>query len=574
MKTTNYIRFAAAAFAAIAALACSKAETAEPEAGNPEIPQKTPFTITAAFDDSAPRTSDASPETRVSMADNGTTAIELKWKANDKIYVVNENSTTAYAFTVQSVSADGKTASFAAPDGYPEGAPAYAVHRGTGSYGTLDPTSVYSSYGYALDASDLPNLFTLYAKYDATTKRLVFKPFLAVLKLNVSLPEAVSGRLSNIRIGAKDGSNIFYNSSTYDITGETPVRTYSSLVAFLAFSGSRSISGGTATVYISLHPGTELAGKQLEITLVAGDYAYTATITGGTLEAGKCYPLTLGAGKWTVGGKMYEGGTGSADDPYQIKNETNLRALARATSAGWSHSGKYFRLENDILNIATSEADPWIPIDGFNGDFNGNGKTIEGTFCLSDNSFYPGFFGSVSKPIYDLTLQGDVIYKGTANTTEIGIGAIAGYSSSSATLTNCKHIGSVSAENPNLTSGLRIGGIVGRSDANISGCVQNGGTISVNAPNAGVRAGGICGYFYGSSMAMHTSRNESNITVTGKSPSYAGALVGYNSGTVYSCSTFLETLTITVNGTQQSSVKAIGGASIDKAEMQPCDQTH
>ena len=204
-----------------------------------------------------------------------------------------------------------------------------AVHRGTGTFSKLDPTSVSSKSGYAIDTG-LPNLFTLYAKYDATTKRLVFKPLMSVLKLNVTLPEAVSGRLSNIRIGAKDSSPIFYN-STYNITGETAVRSGSSMVASLAFLGTRSISEGRVTVYISMNPGTELAGKQLEITLVAGDYAYTATITGGTLEAGKCYPLTLGAGKWTVGGKMYEGGTGSnADDPYQIENETNLRALAQA----------------------------------------------------------------------------------------------------------------------------------------------------------------------------------------------------------------------------------------------------
>lgn len=567
MKTTNYIRFAAAALAAIAALACSKAETAEPEAGNPEIPPKTPFTITAAFDDGADRTSDPSPQTRVSMEDDGVSRIALKWKTDDKIYVVNENSTTVYTFTVQSVSADGKSASFAAPDGYPESAPAYAVHRGTGTFSKLDPTSVSSKSGYALDTG-LPNLFTLYAKYDAETKRLVFKPLMSVLKLNVTLPEAVSGRLFNIRIGAKDSSPIFYN-STYNITGETAVRSGSSMVTSLAFYSSGSISGGTATVYISMDPGTELAGKQLEITLVAGDYAYTATITAGTLDAGRCYPLTLPAGKWTAGGKMYEGGTGaSKDDPYQIKNETNLRALAQATRAGWNHSGKYFRLENDISGIETSEAEPWLPISTFNGDFNGNAKTIAGTFHLADNDTYPGFFGYVSKPIYDLTLQGDVIYKGTANASAIYVGAIAGNcSSTSAALTGCKHIGAVSAENPNLTLGLYIGGIVGLNAANISGCVQTGGTVTANAPNSSVNAGGICGYFSYKLAAIHTSRNESNITVTDSSSgSYAGALVGRNSGTVYSCSTFLETLMISVNDTPQSPLKAIGyGNAVDES---------
>lgn len=302
MKTTNYTRFAAAAFAAIAALACSKAETAEPEAGNPEIPQKTPFTITAAFDDGEDRTSDPSPETRISMVDDGVTAIKLTWKTDDKIYVVNDNSTTVYAFTVQSVSADGKTASFAAPDSYPEGAtPAYALHQGTVSYTSFDPAKVLCFCYFKSSASNLSNNFPLYAKYDAAAKRLVFKSLMSVLKLNVTLPEAVSGSLDRLRISSKNNASIFYIGSMYDITGDKPERSNSNMDHYSQPTGVVQLSGGTTTsIYISLDPGTELAGKQLEITLTIAGVNYTAAITGGSLEAGKCYPLTLGAEKWTA----------------------------------------------------------------------------------------------------------------------------------------------------------------------------------------------------------------------------------------------------------------------------------
>lgn len=566
MKTS--FRFAAAALAALAALACSKVETADPDnTPSPDTSGKTPFTLTAAIDTPA-------PASRVAMEDDGTTAIDLKWTAGDQIYVINGNGTseTIYTFTVANISADGKTASFTCPD-YPDDAtPAYAIHQGTRSFSAFNPASIGLNTSYALSASAaaLASNFTLYAKYDPVGKRLLFKPFMAVLKLNVTLPEAVSGTLTNIRIGSGENSKIFFNNDSYNITGEQPEHTSSIMTASKQFSGSASISGGSATVYLQMHPGTELAGHPLDITLVAGSYAYTASVTGGALETGKCYPLTLPAARWTVGGKIYEGGAGTQDDPYLLKTATNLQALSHATRADWN-TYRYFRLENDIADIATTSSDPWLPIGtgeySFNGHFNGNGKTIRGTFHLSDKDGTSlGLFGSAySSDISDLTLDGEVIYRGTATlSTPLNIGAIAGQSGA---LTNCKHIGSLTAENTATSRGLYVGGIVGYCDKNITGCTQQGGTITGNAPQSNVTAGGICGSFDSSSTQMHTCRSESDITVTSSSSKYIGALVGDNLGTVYSCSTFLASITITVNGEQQSPLKAIGyGNALDTSE--------
>lgn len=564
MKTS--FRFAAAALAALAALACSEVETADPDnTPSPGTSGKTSFTLTAAID--APATA-----SRVAMEDDGATAIDLNWKAGDKIYVINGSGTseTVYTFTVANISADGKTASFTCPDYPADATPAYAIHQGTRSYSAFNPASIDPNTSYALSAAALASNFTLYAKYDPAGKRLLFKPFTAILKLNVTLPEAVSGMLSNIRIGSGENSKIFFNSNSYNITGEQPELTSSMMSASKQFTGSASISGGSATVYLQMHPGTELAGHPLDITLVAGSYAYTASVTGGALEAGKCYPLTLPAARWTVGGKIYEGGAGTQDDPYLLKTATNLQALSHATRAGWNtYISRYYRLENDIADIATSSSDPWLPI-SFNGHFDGNGKTIRGTFHLSDkDGTHLGLFGSASSSsdISDLTLDGEVIYRGTATLdTPLNIGAIAGRSDA---LTNCKHIGSLTAENTTTFRGLYVGGIAGYCGKNITGCTQQGGTISVNAPQSTVYAGGICAYFSSSSAQMHTCRSESNITVTEYSSSFGfrGALVGNNSGTVYSCSTFLESITITVNGKQQSPLKAIGyGNALDTSE--------
>ena len=360
-----------------------------------------------------------------------------------------------------------------------------------------------------------------------------FKPFNAVLKL--TLPEGASGTLSQVRIGSADGSQIFYSGS-FDITSGEAVRKGSAMTSRINLQGFSSFTGNTKqSIYLSFSPGTELSGQALEIGLVAGNSVYTATIRGANLEAGKCYPLTLGAAKWTAR-KIYEGGTGAAGSPFEMANETNLRALACAVRVGETYYGKYFKLTGDISGIRTSEAEPWLPIGSdecyFGGNFDGNGHTVSGTFYLSDKAGYSlGFFGEIyNSKLSNLTLKGDVIYNGSNSTTTC-LGAIAGKCNGSSTIT---------------------------------GCTRSDGTISANTPNASLYAGGIAGYLYQSSSAMHTCRNECDIAVMGNFV-YAGALAGLNRGKVYSCSIFPEDLTITVNGTPQNPAKAIGGGnSVDE----------
>lgn len=569
MKQT--LRFAAAAVTVLAAFACSKDDAATPETGNPG--STAPYTLTAAFGES--------PETRISMDDTGS-AIELKWKAGDKIFVVNSNaygSTSAgtlYTFTASDVSADGKTAAFTCAD-YPEdAAPAYAIHRGTKSYTSFNPTSAAVNNNLTLATSSLPDVFPLYARYDAETQKLVFAPLCAVLKLNVTLPAGVSGKLSNLRLNSADGEAIFYQSS-YDITQDPVVRSSpTSIQSEHLCTGTETLSDGTTqSLYIPIRPGSELSGRDLEVSLLVGNSLYSAPIKGGNLEAGKCYPLTLPESKWS-GGAIYESGAGTSAGPYMIENEAQLRALAKAVRAGQTFFNKNFQLKNDIENIVTSIEKPWMPIGTsqgrFEGKFNGDGKTVSGVFYLSDKDGERlGFFGTGSGPISNLTVDGDIIYRSTtpkvSSAFGIDIGGISG--ATSYPMTNCTHIGSMIAENTEYTGKLQMGGIVGAPSSHITGCTQRGGTISANIPKGSGQIGGIVGDNASSVVAIHTCHSESSITVKGKSATSfnAGALVGNNKGMVYGCSTFSNALTITVNDTAQSPVKAIGsGNPIDETE--------
>ena len=99
----------------------------------------------------------------------------------------------------------------------------------------------------------MPNNYPLWACYDAETRQLKFKPFNAVLKLNITLPEGAAGTLSNIRIGSADGSEIFY-ADAYDITSGEAVRTGSTMSARINLTGSLSFTGNTEkSVYCLLY---------------------------------------------------------------------------------------------------------------------------------------------------------------------------------------------------------------------------------------------------------------------------------------------------------------------------------
>lgn len=569
MNTKPILRYAAAAAAALAALACSKDDAANPEPGNPDTPgTSAPYTITATMADA--------PETRISATDDGSSKIELKWKAGDKIYVVNSSEKgsssagTLYTFTFAGSSSDGKTASFTAPDGY-SGTPAYAVHRGNFPLSSFDPASI-SSYitNYLPSISALPDNYSLWACYDAETWQLKFKPFNAVLKLNITLPEGAAGTLSNMRIGSADGSEIFY-ADYYDITSGEAVRKSSRMNNRIDLTGSLSFTGNTEkSVYLSVRPGTELSGQTLEIDLLVGSSVCTATIKGGRLEAGKCYPLTLGTAKWTAR-KIYESGTGAQNDPYRITTETNLRALARAvrTRPNYGNSGKYFLLTGDISGIQTSETEPWLPIGTgasyFGGNFDGGNHTVGGTFQFSDkDGTNLGLFGHCTggSSISNLTLAGDVAYSGARTATTVNLGGIAGYCEG--TITGCTHTGALTATNAQADM-IYAGGIAGYYGGTIiTGCTQQNGNIRVNAGSS-TYVGGIVGYMYKSSSVMHTCHNSaSSIEATAQYGVNAGALVGSNNGTVYSYSTFTG-LTITEKGTQQDPVRAIGyGNPVDE----------
>lgn len=580
----NSILYFAAAIAVLSLHACSKDDIAAP--GN-----TAPYTISASIDNTH--------KSRISMEDNNTTAVELKWKSTDKIYVVNSSSegstsnNTLFTFTVKAISADGKTASFTCPN-YPVGAtPAYALHQGESTHSTFNPASAIVYFNYIVAPDDLGSLadgFPLYAQPNSAGV-LEFRPALGMLKLDITLPPTAEGEIMGLRIATKDRSRNLYNGEvSFSATGSVPQKLGTANVNQIQFSPLSAFqlpADKHLAIYLLMPPGNELAGKDLEIDLQTGSKLYTTAIRGAGIESGKCYPLKRGADKWSEAA-FFTSGTGTSTDPYLISTGEQLRTLSRIYATTTDMTPLYFKLQNDI-QLTTTEADPWMPIgrtnsELFYGDFDGGGHVIRGDLYLTDKDqinsgsyeYCFGLFGDARGRVSNLTHEGNVVFNGTETGGQsffLYLGAIA--AKAARTMTSCRHIGSVTCNAPNWTATIGVGGIAGfaknssASSSNFIGCTQTGtdSKLSVNAPKSGaVSIGGIVGEY--AQGRMHTSRSETNIEATINATSstvYFGALAGYKpdaSARVYStCSTFPGTLTIFRNGAQQM-LKACGYGTV------------
>lgn len=162
----------------------------------------------------------------------------------------------------------------------------------------------------------------------------------------------------------------------------------------------------------------------------------------------------------------FAGGTGTAEDPYQIGTAAQLKVLADLVNSGnTAYNGASYKLTAnlDLSTICGSEKGNWTPIGNssysFRGSLDGNGKTISGLYIDARNSDYQGLFGYLSGDsckIKDLTLtQVNVIG-------DEYVGSIAGYVSG-AGITGCTVSGQVSG---NKSCGA-IAGYV--SSGNVSG---------------------------------------------------------------------------------------------------------
>lgn len=230
-------------------------------------------------------------------------------------------------------------------------------------------------------------------------------------------------------------------------------------------------------------------------------------------------------------------GTGSFNDPYQIKTTGDLNQLASDVNGGTGYEGKYFKLMNDInfnpstpWNDANSTENNFTSIGGlgnepgdakcFKGDFNGNNKTICGIRIYKNGTANAdklrGLFGNTTEQtnIHDLTLA-DTRITGYFTT-----GGIVGHNVG--TITNC-HVANNVAIHCVQPGSYSYGGIAADNDGTISECTS-AVTITISG-TAGTNYGAIAGENNGT-MANNFVNGA---TIPAASEGTYGAIVGNNS---------------------------------------------
>lgn len=268
-------------------------------------------------------------------------------------------------------------------------------------------------------------------------------------------------------------------------------------------AGNWQLGQGTYTVYAYLD-GYEGVRQEFQVPAAAVQ-------TKGAQE------VTLTMKQQTDSADLSEnsGGKGTAEDPYLISTEQQLRNLAKKTEIVFANNrtaatnqrektGGYYRLVKDIrLTEGT-----WTPIGNyensenynvFTGNFDGNGHTISGLQVKwKQNS--GGLFGAVyGASIKNLTVQGSV--SGRMYTGGI-VGQIINHQGVTAKIENCRNDASVTAVSSSSSAGNGscVGGIVGyvsatsdsvKANVEITACCNTGAVTAEND-----YAGGIAGMAY------------------------------------------------------------------------------
>ena len=190
---------------------------------------------------------------------------------------------------------------------------------------------------------------------------------------------------------------------------------------------------------------------------------------------------------------IFEGGTGTEQDPYQVKTANQLACFARSVNLGRTYQNQYIKqtktikLNDDLNGKAESNnlasANLWTTagekigwqydgdINHFDGTYDGNNKTISGLYITDESTpsdgyyDYIGMFGLTHDATFKNMKLTDVYMHATNRTA-----ALLGYGAGNLTLINVETYGTGIFERPDPDStSFYNAGIVSNYDANYTG---------------------------------------------------------------------------------------------------------
>jgi hypothetical protein len=208
--------------------------------------------------------------------------------------------------------------------------------------------------------------------------------------------------------------------------------------------------------------------------------------------------------------ERFEGGSGTATDPYRIANASQLAHLSKTVNSGTTYANKHFILTNDI-NLNKKE---WTPI--------GNG-----------NQSFQGKLDGNNHSIRNLNITKIVRWTNTSSNSSWGIAGLFG-SCEDASLSNFKIDNATISVSPSQIDYVGIGALIGRATSNMQLQISNVRlkqvTISIEKSNAVIYEGGCIGYLQvlqNSWCNLDTIQCESTLSSKGEYANYLGGISGY-----------------------------------------------
>ena len=278
---------------------------------------------------------------------------------------------------------------------------------------------------------------------------------------------------------------------------------------------------------------------------------------------------------------IFEGGSGTESDPYQIKTAEQLSCFAKSVNNGTTYEGQYIKqikniklndkLNDNIASGTTTGLHVWTsagdyrldPAPYFAGTYDGDNYIISGLYITDDsvsqNQYgnYKGLFGYAVNATFKNMELSDVYMVTGGNYGYAG--SLLGYGFKSLSLYNIKTYGTGNVANysagvvsyfeGNREGGLSINNVENNIDLYSTGYVagiiayargipssdepllviknsKNNGNISISSSNDGHTAG-ILGVLSGSSnVLIENTGNNGNITFVDKTGSFNGGVTG------------------------------------------------
>lgn len=301
-------------------------------------------------------------------------------------------------------------------------------------------------------------------------------------------------------------------------------------------------------------------------------------------------------GYYTVANAWNLIGRGKEANPYRIYDAADFKSIADSISATNTGNGEYFQMMNDVDFGGTAESAVQLPAIGykgitnistvawgFQGTFDGNGKSISGIYHTNNgndiNGKFQALFSSLGEngtvknltfteknsissynyaaPFVSINKGGVVdncVNNAPVTAANAFAGGICGYlAGGKGTIQNCTNNAAIKANTyaTGIVAGTQSSSSIGTKDADyqnyvVSKCVNNGTCSSVN----GVGSAGIAGSYSGVITDCVNNGTIDDVSA-GKS--------GQNTAGIVSCMTYIGGVTGNVNKGTVKGVKSVAG---------------